>query len=374
MKILQTIYLLVGVLLIQGCNPLELDKLDDEPVFTLDMIIDGKSYVFEAGNEGFFMQTEVVSLGPTIYSGTLLRKIDGQLIDNELVLKIGFQISEDVNNQIRADHYGSFKTGQVPYSTVDNDALPIKEVVFFSSYIGTGTEVLYTWDYGDGSSVVFQSPIHAYPTTENYSANVIALDNNQCFASANNTVSFDNRKDCVASIAVTNVSTSGAILEASSGAIGPYQYLWSDGTTANDVAVNITNSSDVQTHCVTITDSEGCSSISCIGIIKDAAGTVNTCSVQMTETNYAKARQAKQFNSVELEWFDEMKEEFSSRDVLQGSDSSFEIISFEEYTENAQGERTVKIEFEFSCTLYQTGGTDPIRVENAKGTMAVAIP
>jgi len=361
-------------LFFQSCDPIPLNTVDDDPEFTIDFTIDGQAYSFNAGVDDYFMQTEIINLAPTRYFGSLLRKIDDQLIDNELALTISFQEGEEVNNSTDPDHINSFKTGIIPFNTLDDAALPIKEVLFNGGYAGTGSDVIYEWDYGDGISSEYKDPIHAYSEIGLYTATLKIADDNQCAASATNTVSFDNRGDCVSSIAITNVSSTGAILESSSTGVGPFQYNWTNGSTESDLSIDISDASGTQEHCVTITDSNNCESVNCVGIIKDAAGVINTCSAMMSESNYLRARRAKQFNSVEISWVNENGDEYSSRDVLQDSDSVFEIISFEEYDMNAQGERTVKIEFEFSCKLYLTGGTDPITVSNAKGVIAVAIP
>jgi len=371
-KFLQTTFLLSILWLLSSCDPIQLDTVDDEPEFQIEMMIDDQNFVFEAGNEDYFMQTEVVLLGPTIYSGSLLKKVDGQLIDDELAMTISFQIGELVHNSIDLDHINSFEVGMVPYNTRDDAALPVKEVVFGGDYEGTGNEVVYEWDYGDGEEVSFSNPIHAYPEIATYIATLKTTDSNGCVASTSNTVRFDNEEDCEVDILITNVSSSNAVLETQSKGEAPLQYLWSNGSTSEGLSIDITNASGVQEHCVTVTDANGCISVNCIGVVNDASG-INTCSASMTETTYTRAATAKQFNSVEISWRDAMGEEYSSREVLQPSDSFFEIISFEEFDMNAIGERTVKIEFEFSCTLYLTGGTDPIQIQNAKGAIAVAI-
>lgn len=67
---------------------------------------------------------------------------------------------------------------------------------------------------------------------------------------------------------------------------------------------------------------------------------------------------------------------FCLEDAEQDEDSSFEILSIEDYTDNEEGFPTKKIEFLTNCQLFMDGdfGSETIDVSNLQGTIAFSYP
>lgn len=64
---------------------------------------------------------------------------------------------------------------------------------------------------------------------------------------------------------------------------------------------------------------------------------------------------------------------FSSAKGAQPTEALFEITKVEPFVQNDKGQQTVKIDCQFSCTLYADDGTQK-NVQNAKATIALATP
>ena len=64
---------------------------------------------------------------------------------------------------------------------------------------------------------------------------------------------------------------------------------------------------------------------------------------------------------------------FSSSNGEQAPDALFEITNVEPFIENDKGQKTVKIDCQFSCTLYAADGSQK-NIQNAKATIALATP
>lgn len=64
---------------------------------------------------------------------------------------------------------------------------------------------------------------------------------------------------------------------------------------------------------------------------------------------------------------------FSSANGEQASDALFEITNVEPFIENEKGQKTVKIDCQFSCILYAADGSQK-NIQNAKATIALATP
>jgi len=375
-KIYKSAYLFALPLLMFSCEPVAFDTTDDEPVFTSEITIGGEDFSFAAGVDDYVMMTEVLTLGPYLnYSGNLQHKNDPAGHEQ---FRIGFRFSEVSRNAIDPDHLESFKVGDYAYRTIDPALLPSPEVSFRSTYAGSGTNVDYNWDFGDGAEVNFKDPIHSYPSIMNsYVSTLTTTDENQCVASVAQTVTFDDTEDISSTIDVISINNNNAVLEANPSGTAPFTYLWFDESSESDIAIDIADSNDNQQFCVTITDANDLSSVNCIGVIKDGNGNVQNCSASIIETNFPNARLAVQFDAVEVDWNNGIAGsaglQVTSDEVIQDDDSFFRILAFEEFERNDRGERTVKFEYELKAILYETLGTGPIPIE-ANGTMAVAIP
>ena len=75
----------------------------------------------------------------------------------------------------------------------------------------------------------------------------------------------------------------------------------------------------------------------------------------------------------EFIYIDDNGKTYSSAKGTQSSISFFEIQSVEPFLDNSQGQQTVKIDCTFNCTLFADDGTQK-NVQNAQATIALAIP
>ena len=370
---LRLLYTLTVITLFFSCDTLELDTTDDEPIFTLEMTMDGEPILFAAGDDEYFMATEMPLLLPkTTYSGHLLKRDPATGVpDDRNSILMQFRLSEAVRNSVDLDHLNSFSTGRIPFFTNDPAKGIFPEIEFTNNYIGTGDDLQYEWDFGDGDMTDFSNPVHDYKEVGEYQVRSVITDSNQCKTTAVNTIKFGDHDNCIASIDITALNQSDGVLEARSTSAAALTFNWSTGETTSDIAIDFSNLNGAREYCVTITDADGCESVSCVGITKNGSN-VNSCTNDFSEAPVTNSNTAWQFNSVQISYFNENGvDDAESRTTLQPADAYFEILSFEEYERDNMGQRVVKIDFEFSCTLT---GLVTRKIENAKGSFAVAIP
>jgi len=131
--------------------------------------------------------------------------------------------------------------------------------------LSTGNIVSWDWNFGDGSGILTQSPDKTYTTPGSYSANLIVTDEFGCTStSANQTITVKGNAlsgnitvspampmcpGTVANIVFSNTTSPSS---------APYNYLWSDGSTAGTALMSSTSTTQTSTHYLGVTDVYGC--------------------------------------------------------------------------------------------------------------------
>ena len=154
----------------------------------------------------------------------------------------------------------------------------------------------------------------------------------------------------------------------------PYTYKWrdSDQTTKS---IKLDRSTARKTYAVTITDANKSESYAEIENLLQITSDRPTASADFRpgRKQHVASLDTLKLGNVEVDYFDESRKGYSSRKFSQPPRSTFEIISISDFMDNAEGERTKKMEIELKCVLYGENVKDTLPLKG-KITMAVAYP
>lgn len=123
-----------------------------------------------------------------------------------------------------------------------------------------GNIVSWEWTFGDGSSILTQSPDKTYTTPGTWNANLKVTDEFGCTSTSPNTPVTVKANAVAGSINVTptmpmcpGTTATIAFANSSPASSSPLTYLWSDNTTASS-----TTTTQTSTHFLAVTDTYGC--------------------------------------------------------------------------------------------------------------------
>lgn len=359
-------------LLLSGCQKIFIEAREDgTPEFQINFTIDGDPVTMIAGDDDVFNFTSVSDFFPNReeYFGELTMVDDsGAPVNGERSLAFEFRLSEAVRNAIEPNHFESFNTGNIPFFTVDNSFEELRDFDFSADYDGSSEPAEFRWDFGDGAVAQIENPAHQFSNDDIFPVQLVVEDELGCASSTTSEI-FYNEIESGVSIAISTITTNGAVLEASSNAPNP-SYNWDDGSNDDAISIDIPEASGQYQYCVTMTDGLGRVANNCIGIIREEDGGISHCTTSASITHIDIVRFSYQFNAVRITYFDGMGGEFVSETLLQPSSSYFNIVDFEEFDPNADGMRTVKVTFEAQCDLF---GDQTVELRGS-GSIAVAIP
>ena len=162
------------------------------------------------------------------------------------------------------------------------------------------------------------------------------------------------------------------VLSVRSTGVPPLQYNWMNQS--KDSTFRIVNLNSVQNRnvWVQVTDANGCISESEIGF--DPSNRKSSC---IADFEYSAKRIVNrdhlQLGRVTIDYINENGAFFTSNFLQQPANSFFEILTVEDFEENAAGQPTKKLNMEFLTTLYAPD-TDETMQLKGKTIFAVAYP
>ena len=238
------------------------------------------------------------------------------------------------------------------------------------------TGILYTWDFGDQTPVIQASTYtitHTYLQPGTYNVTLIVKDSSLCTSSITNAIKLGQTNNTLTATYYPINTTGDSVLftAAPTGGTAPYSYSWDFGDgNSSTLAGPIHQYASAGTYLTTLS-------------LTDAAGNTNTqraninvpstfgCAAFFHPSTLNTVLDPLDLKGITIEWTDPSGKLWTSNNDQQTSaNSSFKIVSVENYLNNEDGEPTKKLQVEFSCKLYN--GTNSIDLKNAKSTIAVA--
>ena len=251
---------------------------------------------------------------------------------------------------------------------------------FNQAFIGgllNNTATIYTWNFGDNTPVVNASTAvvnHTYLNPGAYNVTLTAKDSSGlCVSSITNIVKMGQIDNPLTAIyyPVNTVGDSVIFTAAPTGGVAPYSYSWNFGdgnTSALPGPIHEYAAGGTYLTSLSLTDAIGNTNVQYAYINVQSTP---SCASFFHLSTLTPVIDPLSLKGVIVEWTDlNGKLWTSNNDQQTSANSSFKIVSVENYLNNENGEPTKKIKVEFSCKLYN--GTNSIEIKNAKSTIAVA--
>lgn len=371
--------LMIGIILIPGCKKKTLppDQIND-PVFFMDMGINGVHKTFTAGLNSYYMFSdyEMDSSGLYFFSGKFKRQ-DCNDCDEELTIIITDDtvrspsgVSVDIRNSVLVGPY------QYAMNRINQGN---GQFVRFWSQMKGGGPFTFNWNFGDESGSSFPNPIHYFSTKGPYPFPVTLNTEDQfgCKGLAYNLIDLRMAlNNCRADFTYQHIAPNQLRVDADSVTLPGIQYFWDNPdsviVTGGRSAILTFPANGVQMVCLRVTDGD-CIETRCKNIPIPA--NLTDC---VTNFNYEILNDLNQliFSKAIVEWKDINGKLYSSNAVVEQPQSSyFEILEISDYDNNENGDATVKLKISMNCVLYNINNpSDQLVLENAKGEIAIAYP
>lgn len=353
-----------------ACNKKDYPKdsiENGDATFFSELLVNGSALRLEAGKNGYYMYSSYRQDSNGVYGfiGELKNAAGNSTGSNSL--KIQFNDSKisapnAASNVIASLVAGSYQFYDATYTTSYG-------VEFESTY--NKNAKTYFWDFGDGNTSNEVNPIHYFKKAGQLTSCLNIEGLNSCNSSACQQITLGNNS-FNAYINSTGVSDSSFIFSATTlGGKAPFTYLWSfgDGVTSQlpspkhkysiggsyPVKLRLRDADsktlELSYNVVTASDKSSC------------ASNIKIKSILPSTINYG-------LSEVLVSYTDANGKTFSSFVNAQTNNSTFKVVSVEDFDANEHGEKTKKIRVKFTCTLYS--GTENITLEGTDCIICVA--
>lgn len=389
---------LIIIALSFGCNKIDVEPKNGEPVFVAEAKFDGIAQQWQAGEDGYYMFSSYKKdvLGVYEYIGTFAQE------DTTSGKKLSFHIRDakvtstglpDVSGSLDSNisfMFASKSGNDTIWSTVI-DTIGYQTTFDASSSILPNIPVIYEWDFGDTTSALTDSiPVnHSYTSLPNSQVKLtITAQNNICKSSLTKSLNYSGGNTSCELVNIDILPQSPTldsflVTADFSGLSLPYTYSWSNGGTNNSVI--IVDSLGVLEATVTIVDGTGCSvtaSISttynpgtvppiCLARFYNSPVVVDTMMNFIVDTVITGDNL--QLSRIKIEYTNEDGVFYSSYFNSQPSSSFIKILKVDEYDRNENDEKTKKITLQYACRIWTESG-EFIDISDGNATIAVAYP
>jgi PKD repeat protein len=373
---MRTLHILPVILLSAGlfnsCKKKELPEAEpgNDPQFYFRGDVNGSPVTLEAGVNDYYMHSSFNQNSNGCYSFQAhLKTYNCSSCPNSIRIDINDWKNTSMNGSSGAD--SAFIPTCYPYLTSIPGPITFT-AQFFPLWSGAGN-VIYYWDFGDGTSSTTFSPTHTFSRPGEYSVSLTAVDTNMCTSTIVNVQKFGITDNwCNTSIGVTTTSATTASFShtsttMSSASISSYLWNFGDG---------FFSSQSTPTHSYA---SHGMYPVS-LKVVDTNNDTAranfnystpsNTlCAVNYIILNKGSVQNPGAWSNVVIKWYDSSGNEYSSVGT-QPDWSYFRILSSQEYHNNESGQKTKKLHVRFSCKVYSA--TASMDITNADAVIVVA--
>ncbi len=360
------------LLIVMGCDKVELPEPEPttaDPVFFSKMQVDGEPIELIAGKKDYVMDANFErDKGVLVFVGTIKRK---QCRGNACPQSIRFVI-KDVR-RFNADAFDvnqSIVARDLPYAwqfSRDSSLL-----TFQSASDASNANTQDRWDLG-GARVVERHQQWISGVFHNEQPYEVSLQarRGQCISTQMQTIQLSTQ-GCRSLIQVAErqlkVRTSGK---------APFAYRWSTGS--QDSMLRVADlPAALSMVGVTVTDADGCSSASSIGLTNAVATDQRFC---LTHFNYKRQllsnEEPEQLGAVSIVYISEDGTLYRSNARSQPANARFRIQTVSDFDVNERGQKTKKVKIQFNCNLYNVSDMPEMPEQislRGESTFAVAYP
>ncbi|MEL6134295.1 MAG: PKD domain-containing protein [Bacteroidota bacterium] len=363
--------IIVGVLLMAlgGCKQDLPFPESTDPVFTASATIGEETLSWQAGSNGCVMKTEWAIDGTDIriFSGDFAGGANGELdIQIRDVVTLG---NGDFDPEAVFAVGDRFFVGQV-------DPAEAFTFSFRATDFGQTEGKTYLWEFGDGNTSNLPNPKHTYQAEGVYEVRLTIVDAKGCTSLARQMVNVgQSYLECGLDFTYEILDPTRVRLRANyKQGLGDPILVWTTGdgnhyTKQETVDHTYESPGIYEIKLVATFKSLG----TCCLIKNIYTGPGASC---ISSSEFTRSSLPLDLGRVSLNYTDPAGRRYTSqRFESQPSESLFELISFEPYLENEEGQSTYKIEARFNCELYAEDDPDEILIlENGKAVFAVAVP
>jgi len=390
--------LLIIIVLFFGCNKIDVEPKNGEPVFKAEAKFDGITQQWQAGEDGYYMFSSYQKDALDVYEfvGTLANE------NSTEVDKLSFYFRDskatptglpDISGSLDPNIAFMFasKSGNDTIWGTIIDTIGYSTTFDATSSILPNFPVIYEWDFGDSTTDTTDSgPVnHSYSSIPNSPIKLtITAQNNICKSSLTKSLNYSggNNSCELVNIAISpqNPTLDSFLVTADfSGISLPYTYSWSNGDTNSSVI--IVDSLGIVEAAVTIIDGTGCTvtaTISttynpgtvppiCLARFNNSPVVVDTVMHVFVDTVITGDNL--QLSKIKIEYTNADGVFYSSYFNSQPSSSSIKILKVEDYDRNENNEKTKKITLQYACRIWTETG-EFIDILDGIATIAVAYP
>ncbi len=363
-----TILFLLGLLM--ACNKKKYAEpvvYANDPVFNSTLLVNNVPVVLEAGKNGYYMFSSYKQDSNRVYNfiGSL-KQNNCTNCANSLQVQINDFKSSALNAPVLID--SSLRSGKYNYIA---SQVPFCYIAKFQSSYNKNA-ASYLWDFGDGSAPdTSRNPTHIYTKAGNYPVCLNVKGINGCEAGACNRQNIGSNNGFRTLINLNSVSsTSFSFGQSTTGNRGNLNYFWSfgDGSTSTlDNPTHVYAYRGSYPVSLRVTDSYNNNTIvSNYNVVTE--NDMSSCAGNYRITSLTSSNLS--LSAIKVTWVDANGSVYSSDKAVQSSNTYFDLLSVEDYSNNEYNQTTKKLHVKFKCTV--SNGVTTLQLDNAEATICVA--
>ena len=362
------IYISLLLLIVSCKKQQEPEAYIDQPDFYLQGEINGESIRITAGDNGYYMNTNVDVDQDQIaqYSGTLKKA--------NCTSDCGPTIDLKFREQEVGKSDGSFiSVGKVDFK--EQNAQKYYRVSFNAeeSFTSRAVNVNYTWDFGDGTSSNEKNPIHDFVEGKLFYDVCLTVTTSKGVASSLCNKVYLNA-GCETSFGLMRVGHEFE-LRASHNGGAPNLYHWEfeNGISASTPKIdyNVLNSRPIEKVCLTITDENGCVSQRCKNIVIYEELAFTAANFNYTVNEVYPTHGLLQTGTAEFTYIDQYGEAYSTKHSTGISGMQVQVLEVENYSANESGQPVKRIHVVMNADMESASGKN-LSIRNLEGYLGVA--
>jgi hypothetical protein len=376
------------ILLLAACTKIDVPEPSaNQPVFSLDLNIDGQQEQWAAGIAERYMYTDfyIDSVGVHNFQGVLQQEECPFICPPALQFEIrDFQIADSDEVQIAQ----ALSPGIYAYRDQKRDTTISYRIQFgTTAFPNDPFNSSYAWTFSNGATSIFRNPNLNLDTADPISYSVEA-NLNGYLARRTGTVYFDSlANNCAVDFEAIGIQ-GGTMLQVTatqSDGVSPFTYDWDPAAQQSGSAafysldtLGTMGISLPELICLTQTDAQGCTVETCNTVFYDTptGGNINQTSLMVNAAPDIVVNSSvvdyNQFSKVRLTYHDPGGAVFQSDWQEQVGSAFFEILESQPFEENENGLPTYQLSIRFQATLWDEQD-NPLTI-SGEGTIAVAYP
>jgi hypothetical protein len=358
-------------------------SIENQPVFSFSGNVGGNALNLQAGVNSYYMYSSDSQSAAGVYNfiGTL-KNISTNKNSIQIIIS-DYRVSVK-NAAVTLSHIDTSLSITRTYSCRTVAGTPTGYSVKYTPIIYAGTPMSYNYNFGDGNTSNAVSPTYVYTTIGKYPTWLTIKFTNGDTVTMRDTIRILKTQpqlwiDSIQSSVVDTMNGKAlvAFTATVNGGASPYTYMWSFGdgstTTAKSASIDtISHQYNMPNHIYPV-----------YLRVANSAGDTESYNYKVWSGEYKYPSDLMTYNvsspqlikgtdsvppNVVIKYTDANGNVYTSNNVLQSSNSSFQVLSVSSYQNNTSNEPTEMLKVSFSCTLYNGANSIP-----ASGTAIIAV-